>query len=474
MLSNDNFECTVAIVGSGFSGTLVATHLLTNPKSKSLRVVLIERAATRFARGVAYGTHCFSHLLNVPAGRMSAFIEDKQHFLRWAERHALNVREDDFAPRLIYGAYLADVLNEAEAAAPHGTSLRRLTDDVVSLDVLENEAGAALKLRSGRVLHAERVVLAPGNYPPADPRIANPGFYSSKRYLRDPWAEGALDSIAPTEPVLLIGTGLTMVDISLALRERGHNAPIHALSRHGLLPQVHRQVPVKASFQFLLKSPITLRRLLRAVRNEVRDVTDSGYDWRAVLDSLRPIAQDLWRILTYEERKRFLRHVRHYWEAHRHRMAPQVAAQITRMIDSGQLKIHTGRVQDYREEGAMVSVLFRNRLTPTDLTLRVGSVINCTGPDCDVRTINDPLMRQLREQGYIRPDPLGLGLDVAADGALINANGETSGTLYTVGALRKGNLWETTAVPEIRAQCTSLAQLLADSPRRELRRLRFA
>jgi len=155
-------------------------------------------------------------------------------------------------------------------------------------------------------------------------------------------------------------------------------------------------------------------------------------------------------------------------------MAPQVAAQITRMIDSGQLKIHTGRIQDYREEGAMVSVLFRNRLTPADLTLRVGSVINCTGPDCDIRTINDPLMRQLREQGYIRPDPLGLGLDVAADGALINANGETSGTLYTVGALRKGNLWETTAVPEIRAQCTSLAQLLAGSPRSELRRLRFA
>jgi uncharacterized NAD(P)/FAD-binding protein YdhS len=256
-----------------------------------------------------------------------------------------------------------------------------------------------------------------------------------------------------------------MVDVALELRLRGHRAVMHALSRHGLLPQIHRLTNIKPSFEFLLKSPVTVRKLFRAVRNEIQASARAGHDWRLVLDSLRSITQHLWRTLTYEERRRFLRHVRHYWEAHRHRMAPEVAAQVSDVMKAGHLSVHAGRLQDYREHHESVEVLFRERGSADQRSLRVGYVINCTGPDNDVRRINDPLIRHLRERGYIRPDPLGLGLDAAEDGALIAANNEQSNTLYAIGALRKGDLWETNAVPELRVQADRLAGALARSLR---------
>jgi uncharacterized NAD(P)/FAD-binding protein YdhS len=455
----------IAIVGGGFSGTLVAAHLLRRPTDRSLHITMVERAS-RFAAGVAYGTRSPAHLLNVPAGKMSAFVDDPQHFLRWAQRRDRRVKAESFLARRLYGEYLRSVLEEAKAAAAPQHRLDHVTDAATAIDVDEIKPGAVVTLRCGRRLAADRVVLALGNYPPADPPVADDGFYSSQRYIRDPWDGQALGAIPSESPVLLIGTGLTMCDVAISLLERGHRGSIYALSRHGLLPQAHRPIAAHYPFPFIFDFPLTVRRLLRTIRHEVRAAKGLWKDWRAVTDSLRPITQEIWRSLAPDERRRFLRHVRHYWEAHRHRVAPEIAATLNGMIEARRLTLYAGRVTAYREDASGVDVLFRPRRRLGHDSLRVEYVVNCTGPNTDFNRIDDPLIKHLRRCGHIRPDELGLGIETTDDGALISANGTRSRTLYTLGPPRKGQLWETTAVPEIRAQAAALARDLIAPLRR--------
>ncbi|MDX6443476.1 MAG: hypothetical protein QOH71_550 [Blastocatellia bacterium] len=453
---SNNKTYTVAVVGSGFSGTLVAAHLLSTPTDQPLRIVLAKRSSSRFARGVAYATNCFRHLLNVPAGKMSAFVDDDEHFLRWARSRKLKVRADQFVPRHLYGEYLAQVLSEAQSKALGRRQFLQIPDEVTGLDLLPRNRGAWLKLRRGKPVRADRVVLALGNQPSTDP-LAGKRLNLGERYIRDPWKEGALDSILPHESVLLVGTGLTMVDVAVQLRHSGHSGELHALSRHGLLPREHRHGQLTVSLKFVLQNQVTLHRLLRTVREVAKA---AGDEWRAVLDALRPITPELWKRLSLAERRRFLRHVRCYWDVHRHRMPPEIAAQITEMIAAGQIAIHAGRLRDCRVREKRLDISFRERGAKRDSKLTVARIINCTGPDQDAVHSSDPLIINLRKGGFIRPDPLGLGLDVSDDGAIINARGEVSKTLYTIGPWLKGKLWETTAVPEIRAQAAALARTL--------------
>lgn len=474
-LTNKNSKATIVIVGGGLSGTLVAANLLRRARSVApgdddkLRIVLIERAPSRLARGVAYSTNESAHLLNVPACNMSAYTDEPDHFLRWCARENLHVEADTFVPRRIFGKYLADVLREAERQAPSYVSLDTREDETVAVLTDEEANCAMLEMRRGGALYADRVVLAVGNYPPSDPWLAasdSSDFYRvSPSYTRDPWQRGALDNLDATRPVLLIGTGLTMVDVALALGERGFRAPLYALSRHGHLPQAHKEAMAYTAFDLPQDEGLTARELLRAVRARVRAAADIGYDWRAVVNALRPLTQKIWRSFDAEEKRRFLRHVRPLWEAHRHRMAPEVARRITQMIDFGALEIRAGRLTSLRTEGAEVEVIYRPRgcATTAGESLRVAQVINCTGPATDFGRIEDALIVSLRERGSLRPDALRLGIETDEDGALINEDGAVSRVLFTLGPLRKPFLWETTAAPEIRVQAAALAALLASS-----------
>lgn len=225
----------IAIIGAGFSGVVTAVHLL----RAGCSVALINRSG-RMARGVAYGTNTPAHVLNVPAGRMSAFPDDEDSFLRFAGERDETVSGGSFVSRSAYGEYLDHILAEAERSAPGGATLERIVGHVADIEVSTNKSSALATLADGRSIHADRVVLALGNFAPADPPIEDRRFYSSARYVRDPWDPGALDSIGSDDSVLLIGTGLTMYDIALELDERGVRKPIHAISRRGLLAQSHR------------------------------------------------------------------------------------------------------------------------------------------------------------------------------------------------------------------------------------------
>jgi uncharacterized NAD(P)/FAD-binding protein YdhS/glyoxylase-like metal-dependent hydrolase (beta-lactamase superfamily II) len=454
---------TITIVGGGFSGTLVATHLL-KTASQPLIIKLIERSR-QIGKGIAYSTETNCHLLNVSAGNMSAFPHDPGHLLRWLQYNrselesffSEEVNASTFIPRKVYGLYIQSVLAEAEATVPSDVRLERVTDEVVGIQ--PEAKRAAIALRSGRYFNADKVVLALGNSLSTPSEIEN----TDSNYLRNAWSADALDDLDPDAPILLIGTGLTMVDMVLSLHSRQHRGKIYAVSRRGLSPQKHQPAQPYANSLTPDTFPTTVRGWLHWLRTEVEVATSQGYGWRSLIDSLRPHTQKIWQKLPKEEQRRFLRHLTPYWDIHRHRIAPQVGDVITEMLNSGQLTISAGRIREYKAVPGGVAVTISERKTQTNQILPVRRIVNCTGVAADYRHSNHPLVTNLRSQGLIRPNVLGLGLDTNSQGTLYQADGTISSLLYTLGTPRKGDLWETIAVPELRGQAQALSQELLQS-----------
>lgn len=455
-----SFTTTVAVIGGGFSGTMVCVHLLRNAPPGT-RVILIERSAA-LGRGVAYGTECSEHLLNVPAGRLSAFADEPAHFLNWANAQLGNVNATDFLPRRLYGEYVNAILQEAVANPASEVEFESVHDEAVDLD--ETETGARLTLKSGRILHARSVVLALGNLPGEYPIPRALPFYQSARYVHIPWRAGALDHIGEQDAVLLVGAGLTAVDLMVQLDQRGHRGMIHAVSRRGLVPFAHE--PGSAYPPFLSEGnfPTTIRETLRRVRKEIRTAAAQGIGWRAVIDALRPQSQALWKGFSWEERARFMRHVRPHWEVHRHRLAPQVAATIRRLTDEGRVKFYAGRLQSLVDTEGGAAALFRRRGTDELVALRVAKVINCTGPRSDYSKYQHPLLINLLARGLIDHDPLALGIAASPLGEVLRYRSGPTGWLFTLGAPLKGTRWESSAIPELRQQAQTLAAHLAAIP----------
>jgi uncharacterized NAD(P)/FAD-binding protein YdhS len=447
----------VVIVGAGFSGTMLAVHLARETRVPA-SVTVVERTG-RFGAGVAYSTPFASHLLNVPAARMSAFPDDPGHFARWAMAGDPAARPEAFLPRQLYSAYLGHLLDEASAHAGNGSRVRRLDAEVVA--VAPAAGGWQVACADGHTLRADVVVLAIGNYPPADPPCATPGFYDSALYRQDPWAADAL-TVEADQDVLLVGTGLTMVDVAIALDEQGHRGTLTCVSRRGLLPQWLRE-PGNARE---LPPPSfadggrTARGLLRAVRRAVADREASGGTWREVLGSLRSVTPSLWTSLPEAERRRFLRHLRPYWDTHRHGAAPAIGRAIDRLRDGGRLRVRAGRILRYDVSGSVALATVRERGSTRTSVVRAHRVINCTGPDADLRRVTSPLVRDLRDRGMMRPDPLGIGIVTDASGRVVDGSGAPQAGLYLAGPLRRGESWEHIAVPELREGAARLARHL--------------
>jgi len=431
---------------------MLAVELLRR-QAGHVSVALIERASVP-GRGVAYGTQFEGHLLNVRAKNMSAYADVPDHFVKWAQQHySSSVKPDDFLPRPVYGQYISSQLQEATSI--RAADFRWIQDEAAS--VAHTRGRSLMRLANGKTVSADKVVLALGNFPPADLRI--PGKSpSSSRYVANPWAGNANTAATHDKNVLLIGSGLTSVDVTVELRARGFEGTIHMLSRRGLLPQRHAAVPFPP---FPAENtPQTVRGLLRLIRLQVHKAEERGSNWRAVVDSLRPLTQQIWRSLPLVEQRRFLRHLGSYWNVHRHRIAERIADQLSLQLRSGQIQMHAGRITEYRECAAGVEVTYRERKSGQMAKLLVDRVVNCTGPDGDYQCVSCPLLLDLMERKLARPDPLSLGLDVADDGAVLDSQGSPSSFLYALGPLRKGRLWESVAVPELRVQVAELASLL--------------
>jgi len=452
-----NHRSRVAIIGGGFTGATLAAQLLRHSDG-GVSVVLIERC-TRIGHGVAYATRCNEHLLNVRVRNMSACPDDSEHFLEWAKLNYENsVNPDDYIPRAVYGRYINSLLEQE--AERHPGQFEHVQDEAVSVGQFGDMA--EIHLGSGKILFCDKVVLALGNFPPGDPRL--PGKTKDcQRYVSNPWTagalEGALGDTNQTKSVLLVGSGLTSVDVAISLQARGFQGTIHILSRRGLLPQTHQATAPWPAF-WDQQSPRTVRGLMRLIRTQAEAAEQAGSGWRAVMDAIRPVTQEIWRSLPLEERRRFLRHARPYWDVHRHRVAPAIGSRLALEVHHGQIETHAGRICEYAEDGGGVDIAYCDRKTGERKRLRVDHVINCTGPESDLRKVESPLLKNLIEQKLARIDSLSLGLDASAEGGLMDGHGVASNTIYAIGPLRKGNLWETTAVPDIRVQVRDLSKTL--------------
>jgi uncharacterized NAD(P)/FAD-binding protein YdhS len=451
--SYDNRAPVIAVIGGGASGTLAAIHLLRLVAAgrQPVRIALID-AGGRHGLGQAYSTTHPGHLLNSPADTMSAVAGDPGQLLRWAT--ANRIAHDGFLRRSDYGRYLCDTLAESRRQAGPAATVTPVTSQVVRISDRAPRHALRLHLAADGHIDADVAVLAVGS-----PAAAAPcPVPDSPRYIADPWAPGVLRRIADGKPVMVLGTGLTALDVAIAVTAAHPRAVVHLVSRHALLPRAHRGHPEPGRPAWLPAlagpgGPVRLGELMWQVRTAMADRPEA---WEEIMDALRPHVPRLWQRLPVADRRVFLRHVARYWEVHRHRMPPEAARRISVLRGTGRLSVHAGQVR---------------AVTPVPGGLRIrceheaggspgheaGWLVNATGPAADITRSGGPLLRDLFGHGLARPDPLRLGLDATPGGAVIDAAGRPSATLFTLGPPLRGLWYETTAIPEIRTQAAALA-----------------
>jgi len=391
----------------------------------------------RMGRGVAYSTTEAAHLLNVRAEGMSAMAGDPSHFAdRFAEEGG---SPRGFAQRRFFATYLGEILSKAVASG--------LVDLAEATAVSATRDGEqwTVSFNDGSFASADVLVLAVGNQEPEGlGAFAGVG----RRFVGNPWGDAARaavkDLAATGRAALIVGTGLTMVDLVLSLDASGYAGRIVALSRRGLSPRAHADfepVPIESD-----ALPRGLRQMFRWLRRRSAEV-----GWRAAIDSLRPHSHALWQSFTHDEQRRFLRHARPWWDVHRHRIAPEVASIVAGMIADGRLEIVAGRIQSAREIGGGIEVDYRRRGSAQDRTETFAYVFNCTGPLHSITRSRDPLLSSLLVAGEAKPDHLGIGLEISDDC-------RAGSRLWAMGPLTKGRYWEIIAVPDIREQAAAVAE----------------
>lgn len=441
----------IVVIGGGFCGAALAVHLLARG-GPELRITLVERGPEP-GRGVAYGTRDAAHLLNVPAARMSLDPADPEGFLRFAHARGLRAGPMDLLPRALYGEYVSAALAEAIQRSPG--RLRVAAAEAVDVEP------EGVRLDDGRLLPAEVVVLASGHLPPRWPEGIPEEIRRDPRVVRDAWDPGAIESVGPFERVLVVGTGLTAVDVLLSLRGRGHRGGVIATSRGGRWPEPHlpgvawtgpapRLDPASA--------PREAEGLTRWFRAAVEEARGRGLPWQAVLDAMRPHIPTLWGALSTEERAIFLARYRSRWELLRHRAPVSSLAALGAWQEEGGLEVQPGELVGGRAEPDALRLELRQG--EATRTLAVDRLVLCTGADTDVRNAANPVLRALLARGRVVSDPLGLGLEVDPEGRALDLAGRPDPRLWVLGAARRPRLWETTAVPELARQAAALAAAL--------------
>jgi uncharacterized NAD(P)/FAD-binding protein YdhS len=453
---------TIAIVGAGFSGTVLAAQLLRHPPATPTDLVLVERGP-EMGRGVAYAARDYPYLLNVPAGRLSVDASDPLQFLRFAQRHLPDAGVEDFMPRALYGDYLCEVLAQAEREAPTHIRLQRIFDEARRISSSSGDKRLVVEFASRPALPADRVILAVGNLPPPMPAWAG-AIRDHRAYRHDPWELPR--ELTQHHAVLIVGSGLTMADVALRLTEDASRAPaLHTISRRGLvpLPQTEfRTGVVRIDSAAMLAHVDSLRRLVAMTRELTRQCEHGGGDWREVITVIRHEVPALWSRLPLAERRRFVRHMQPHWDVHRHRLPPQLSARIDALRSSGALRVNAGRIDAVTAAEERLHVTWRPRGNGSTETLIVDSLVNATGAGRGLKQSTDPLLSALASEGMICEDPLDIGLRTSRHGACVDAQGVPSERLFYLGPMLRADHWEATAAAELRDHARELAAHLVD------------
>ena len=449
----------VLIIGGGLSGTLLAMQLLRLPGQR--RLLVIEPRA-ELGRGEAYSAVELGHTLNGNAARMSVDPDNADDLTQWLtayieaggwpEAHEQPVPISElFPPRGIFGVYAQQRLAQAKALS--ASTVEHVRGEVVDLQV--DADSTVLTLDNGQQLRGARAVLATGMFPAArTPQTESSGLNAA---AVDPWDVAAMTQIDPQATVLIIGSGLTMVDAVVSLVLAGHRGPIEIFSRHGLLPHVRRQPPSWEDFLAAdhgLRSP---RQLLREVRRQCRLALQQGVDWQAPLDTVRAHIGRLWSQASEGQKRQFVRHVRPWWESHHHRSPPLSAQLVARLHQAGRLRIHAASFKGLEPSANGVTLRLRPRGEQAIRLVTGAALINSSGIEYDWRRVARPLPRQLLKRGLIQPGPLALGIAADATGAVLDAQGHVSRRLFAMGPPLRGLWWESTAVTDVAIQAKALA-----------------
>jgi len=457
----------ILIIGGGLSGTMLAVQLLRLPGQR--RVLIIE-PRVELGRGEAYSAVELGHTLNGNAARMSVDPDNPDDLTQWLTAHIAaggwpesaeqNVPVSElFPPRGLFGVYVQQRLAEARVVgARHGSTVEQVRAEVVDLQT--DADSVQLTLNDGQHLNGACAVLATGMFPAArTPQKDSSGLNAA---ALDPWDVAAMRQLDPQSTVLIIGSGLTMVDAVVSLEQAGHRGPIDVFSRHGLLPHVRRQPP--AWVDFLAQDPgiRTPRQLLHELRRHCRDAIAQGIDWQAPLDTVRANIGRLWSQATDVQRRQFVRHVRPWWESHHHRSPPLSAALVERLHNEGRLRIQAASFKGLEPSTQSgVSIRIRPRGESETRVVHGAALINSSGIEYDWRRVARPLPQQLLARGLVRPGPLALGITAAVDGAVLNAEGQVASRLFAMGPPLRGMWWESTAVTDVALQAKALAARLA-------------
>lgn len=446
-MSVSSKKIKIAIVGAGFSGAALAANLVRYQQHR-LEISLIDKRAV-FGLGEAYSTPYPYHLLNVRAHDMSAFEESPDHFVEWLQTILYPQDQLDinlplpkrFVPRMMYGKYVQNLIHEV------ADQVTLIANEVIDIDPQQN--AVALTLRDGQQIQADKVALALGNGVQGN----FPFPVSGVKCINNPWDFSAPTQIPTDDTVLIIGTGLSMIDVMLTLRNQNHRGKIYALSRHGLLPLPHTENHI-ADFDLAITMHETIAALTKKIRTLAKTHRQAGGDWRSIVQALRPLIPSIWSQATIQDKKRFIRHVLPYWSVHRHRVHQKLAAMLQEMMTQGQLEIIAGRVLEI--DNGIAKIKLRHvdgvRNLPTQW------VINCMGPSQMLSGKQQPLIAALERRGLVSFDELNLGFSISPSGNIIEKSGKPSPFLYALGPPTKGMAWETIAVPEIRKQCLTIAR----------------
>lgn len=443
----------IGVIGAGFSGA-AAVAALHETVDFPLEIILCDKSGC-FGAGDAYRSPFPFHLLNARARDMSALETKPEHFVAWlktslqAKKYLDHTQPigDQFVPRLLYGEYLNELL-QTIAARPSHVSLQFEHAEVI--DILPKQHGTLLLFSDQRQVIVDKVILALGNGAPLS--FSFP-ITAETRCITNPWDYTAPQQIAKDDPVLIVGTGLSMIDAVLTLTHQHHTGKIYAVSRHGLLPLPHADLKVPF-FSMREHLPHSLRLLTKYVRTQSQCHIEAGGDWRSVINAVRTYVPSLWAEASVVEKKRFLRHLLPYWNIHRHRVHAKVAELLNHLAAEQQLTVMSGRLLAVEAERAHIQL----RHTHERVALNIKWLINCMGPPLTINAAHQPLVQALIKRGMATLDTLNLGFDTSAVGELKIQSGESSSRFYLLGPYRKGAALETVAVPEIRQQCDLLAK----------------
>lgn len=445
----------IIIVGGGLSGTVLSLYLAS--RADRPEIILVEKNPEMLGRGVAY-QHDFLHQpLNVVAAGMSLFVEQPNDFYEWLKSNHFRynyiideVSPNTFVSRKVFGDYVIERLDAAHRHVAGRFQIR--IDEVVSIRQTGTTKTAVLA--SGAELQADHIVLALGNFPPADLFSDSDPVNADPRYFSNPWSDRVYSHIHGDENILIVGSGLTAVDVLIGLKLRNFGGKITMLSRRGRLPTGHdlSQPP------FALNPPkgLSPAEMFRWLRNEIKAHPETS--WVSIMDGLRPHTQRIWQEWSIPEKKYFLRRLRPLWEVTRHRIPMRSAALLDEMQNSGQLQLLKGFVAEGKSVANGIEITINTGNETKKETFH--KVINCTGPESNYRKLRFPIIRDLVEQEMVTTDELGLGIACTAEGHVINAKGVAEQGLWCIGPMRKSALWESTALREIREQAAALSQLL--------------